>query len=305
MQSGVMAKNGTVVDFFLVGAAKAGTTSVYRILDSHPDIFMSTPKETNFFTRREVRQHAFLNKLRIVSSKKDYELIFSRSTPSQILGEGSVSYLAYTGVAKRIFDHNPDAKIIISLRDPVMRAVSHHLMDSRLGYCKHSLQEIFRSPSKYPDHFFQYFDCGLYFARVKEYIDVFSRENVHIILYPDLAHDQKVCAAGIFAFLNVDPCKTHKTTVRENVRKEPKNSVYSFLYQRRFLRALVKHIASPKYLATMESKFFRPGRRPEVSESLIGEIYDFYSNDINKLEQLLNMDMKKIRRFFERNGELQ
>ena len=278
-----------LVDFFLVGAAKAGTTTLYKILDSHPQIFMSEPKEPNFFTSGELRQHGFLSKIRTVSSRADYDRLFSTAAPGQISGEGSVSYLAYRGTARRIFAYNPAARIIISLRDPVRRAISHHAMDQRLRYCKHSLEAIFRSPADYPVHFFQYFDNGLYFDRVREYMEVFPANHIHLILFPELARNQNLCAAELLSFLGVDRTRVPGSAVRENVHRVPRNRLYRFLYQSEFFRTWIKRILSPKYLAVVQDRTFSTADRPPVDKLLLQEMYRFFEEDSRKLESLLGL----------------
>jgi hypothetical protein len=275
-----------LVDFFVVGAAKAGTTTLYRILDSHPQIFMSEPKEPNFFTSGKLRQHGFLSKVRTVSSLADYDSLFSAAAPGQIVGEGSVSYLAYRGTALKIFNYNPAARIVISLRDPVRRAISHHSMDQRLGYCKHSLEEIFRSPTDYPVHFFQYFDNGLYFGRVREYMEIFPANHVHVIMFPELASRQGQCATELLSFLGVDQSRVPESAVKENVHMVPRNRVYRFLYQREFIRAWTRRVLSPKHLAILQNSIFFTADKPAVSELLLRDMYRFFEEDSRKLQSL-------------------
>lgn len=276
-----------MVDFFLVGAAKAGTTSIYRILDSHPQVFMSEPKEPNFFTSEDLRQHGYLSRVRTVSSRADYDRLFAMATPGQVLGEASVSYLAYRGTARKIFAYNPAARIIISLRDPVMRAISHHAMDQRLGYCKYPLEEIFRSPADYPVHFFQYFDNGLYFSRVTEYMEIFPASHIHVIMFPALAGNQQMCATRLLSFLGVDQAHLPVAAVKENAHRVPRNRLYQFLYQSESLRGWIKHALSPKYLAKFQNSIFSNAEKTPVDRLLLQDMYGFFAADSRKLERLL------------------
>ena len=127
------------VNTFIVGAPKAGTSSLHFYLNQHPEICMSSVKEPNFFSAKEV-ENLYYNS-QIVSSTKDYNSLFESDV--KIKGESSVSYLYYKEVAKRIYEYNAKAKIIIMLRKPVDRLFSHYLMDKRLGLCSVSLQEIY------------------------------------------------------------------------------------------------------------------------------------------------------------------
>ena len=130
------------VDFFIVGAPKSGTTSLYHYLASHPDIFMSSKKEPNYFSKSEIKQQELYYPIDELDSFSDYKILFSGSKEGQILGESSVSYLFYPEVASKLHEHNSSAKIIILLRNPIERAFSHYLMDFRLGLVNESFESI-------------------------------------------------------------------------------------------------------------------------------------------------------------------
>ena len=133
--------NRLKVDFFIVGAPKAGTTSLYYYLNEHPEIVMSTQKETDFFSDESLqKQRLYYGKNRIETIEK-YHALF-RQKQDKIYGEASVSYLFYEDVPKKIKTYNPKAKIIIMLRNPTDRAFSHYLMDYRLGLLSTSLDRI-------------------------------------------------------------------------------------------------------------------------------------------------------------------
>ena len=139
------------VNTFIVGAPKAGTTSLHFYLQQHPDVCMSEIKEPNYFTAQEVVKLYY--DVSPVNSEDWYHSIFTKPT-RKVIGEGSVSYLFYPEVAQKIYNYNPEARILIILRNPVQRAFSHYLMDFRLGLCNISLEEILDKPSKYPHFYF-------------------------------------------------------------------------------------------------------------------------------------------------------
>ena len=121
------------VDFFIVGAPKAGTTSLYHYLNEHPEISMSSQKEPDYFSDADIQNEGmYYGKNRIDTIKK-YHSLFDDNSESKLKGEASVSYLFYKNVPQKIKAYNPDSKIIIMLRNPIERAFSHYLMDYRLG----------------------------------------------------------------------------------------------------------------------------------------------------------------------------
>src|SRR5882672_9220913 len=113
-------------NFFIVGAPKAGTTSLYYYLSHHPEVFMSPVKEPNFFSYDETVKQNLYHKEKGVGKFEEYRQLFASSNGHhKAIGEASVSYLFYPSVPQRIHELVPKAKIIISLRNPVERAYSH------------------------------------------------------------------------------------------------------------------------------------------------------------------------------------
>ena len=134
-------------NFFLVGAPKAGTTSLYSYLDQHPEIFMSAIKEPHFFADEIRKEHCdpelrrrmatdngslrdFLSgPMRekrfggIVSDWEDYLRLFANATDESALGEASVCYLWSRTAPGRIAEKIPNAKILVMLRDPAEPSV--------------------------------------------------------------------------------------------------------------------------------------------------------------------------------------
>src|SRR5437763_505157 len=100
-------------NLFVVGAPKAGTTSLWLYLDRHPDIWMAPVKEPQFFSGLWYDQDSYLR-------------LFAPGARFKLRGEASPSYLAKAGVAEASKRVSPDARIVIMLRDPVERAYSKY-----------------------------------------------------------------------------------------------------------------------------------------------------------------------------------
>ena len=129
------------IDFFLVGAARCGTTSLYNYLNNNNEIYLPKIKEPNFFSEVDspkledhdlpipnVSYHS-----KIINSREVYDTLYTEAKKSQLKGDTSPSYLWDKNTAKKIFNHNPKAKIIISLRQPLDRAYSHYIMNYYTG----------------------------------------------------------------------------------------------------------------------------------------------------------------------------
>ena len=100
------------VDFFIVGAPKAGTTSLCHYLNEHPEIVMSRQKETDFFSDESLqKQGLYYGKNRVDKIEKYHNLF--PTLQEKKYGEASVSYLFYEDVPKKIKEYNSNGKIII------------------------------------------------------------------------------------------------------------------------------------------------------------------------------------------------
>ncbi len=152
-------------NFFIVGAPKAGTTSLYSYLDQHPQVYMSAIKEPHFFAA-EIREENLDPELRrgiardaralraflagpmrekrfggIVADWEDYLRLFANANNESALGEASVCYLWSPTAPERIADRIPDAKILVMLRHPAERAFSQYLHSLGNGAIRWSFRE--------------------------------------------------------------------------------------------------------------------------------------------------------------------
>jgi sulfotransferase family protein len=181
-------------NLFIVGAPRSGTTSLYRYLAQHPDVFMSPEKSPNFWS-------AELFPPGSIMSEERYLALFAGAGTRKWAGEASVSYLYSRAAAARIRERSPGAKIIAMLRDPADMIHSLHFRRVELGQepfvgLEQALaaQEGRRSgalPGGYG--LFHYEAVASYSEQLERYFRAFGRENVHVILYDDLRRD----AAGV------------------------------------------------------------------------------------------------------------
>ena len=204
--------------FFILGAAKCGTTSLHGYFGQHPDICVSEPKEPVYFELEYERGPSYY-----------FNRYFSHWSGEPIVGEARHRnlYLPYTPV--RIFRYNPSARLIVCLRNPVERAISHwwHWFSRdeeplslrcsidqdweriRSGaaashfpsYNEHALA-LFPNPQGFVR---TYLDSGYYHEQILRYLDLFPREQLRIVLFDDLACDPARVMTGLFEFLGADP----------------------------------------------------------------------------------------------------
>lgn len=282
------------VDFFIVGAPKAGTTSLYHYLNEHPEIEMSLQKEPDFFSDIEIaKQGMYYGKNRI-STIEEYHQLFNDN--SLLKGEASVSYLFYKGVAQKIKEYNANAKIIIMLRNPVDRAFSHYLMDYRLGIVSDSFEDIIRkkSKSKYKDLFYQqYVEVSEYANQVKEYLNIFDSNNVLILDYDNLKKDIYSEVKKVYKFLSVSVDDNVDLEKKHNTYSMPKNNFIRIIYSFVFLRRVLTFLFPSKLVKKVRSILFKEENKPKLDVETRLELNEYFKSDVKKLSEILKKDFTK------------
>ena len=276
------------VNTFIVGAPKTGTTSLYYYLNQHTNVCMSSIKEPNFFSAKEV--NSLFYKSQIVDDINEYHKLFSQNK-KQIIGEASVSYLFFNEVPNRIYKYNPKAKIIILLRNPIERALSHYLMDFRLGFCSENFEDIIAQPEIFPQYYQQYLELGNYFLQLKRYLNVFNENQLSIVFYDDLKSNSQKVMKHIFSFLEIEFQNLDYSI--QNSFLSPSNIFVSELYKFNSLRKIVKSLFPEPFLSLVKSIFFSNNSKPTFSVSIIKQLNAYYKSDIVELEKLLNKDLSK------------
>jgi len=281
-------------NFTIVGAPKAGTTSLYHYLSDHPQVFMSTPKEVDFFSCEAIEsQGLYFNDFK-VKSFSEYEKLFDSVTNEKAIGEGSVSYLFYPDTPIKIKECLPEIKIIIMLRDPLSRGFSHYLMDHRLGLVDISYDAIVRQDSEHEKqhlYYQQYVELGLYYKQVKRYFDVFGRESVKIYLQEDLQDNPEKVILDLYGFLEIDHSYSPDLSRKHNVFSMPKNKLIHKLYGVHTLRRLSSKLFPEHLKKTIKSLLFERGRKPVLSTDVRDYLIDIYNEDVLMLEKLIGRDL--------------
>lgn len=283
------------VDFFIVGAPKAGTTSLYHYLNEHSEIEMSSQKEPDFFSDQSLqKQKLYYDKNRIDTIEK-YNSLFEREDVI-LRGDSSVSYLFYEDVPHKIFTYNPDAKIIIMLRNPIDRAFSHYLMDYSLGLISESFETIIQKQSKHKNanlFYQQYIQVSEYSKQIKRYLEVFFKDNIHFIDYEDFKNDTSDVVSSVFLFLGVNDDFQPYLKKKYNTYTAPKNSLIRYVYSFVAFRKMVANILSKNLTKTIRNLLFRSDKKPQLTELTRNFLIKHFESDVRELSELLNKDFTK------------
>ncbi len=282
-------------NFFIVGAPKAGTTSLYYYLKRHPEVFMSAIKEPNFFSYEETIRQNLYHKEKGVGIYEEYKKLFEHANGRhKAIGEASVSYLFYPTVAEKIHQLVPQAKIIISLRNPVERAFSHFFMEHKLGYVNGPLENIVnrKCNHKYAHLWYQqYIELGLYSGQVKRYLDVFGKDNVRVFIYDEISENIESMILNIFGFLQIDKTYIPALEGKYNTYSTPRNSFFRAIYSQKKLRTLARKFIPDEKVESIKNLFLTRKKKELKHDKTVARMNEIFKPDIIQLEKLLNKNL--------------
>lgn len=177
------------VGFVGIGAQKCATTWIYDILRDHPQVGLSVNKEVNFFS--QFYDHGY----------QWYERQFGEAPGATIFGEFSPSYFNDPAVPARVARYSPEIRLILSLRDPVERAISNHRHEVRVGHFQGDDLSLEAGLANNPS----YVDQGLYATHLRRWLESFPLDRCLILLFDDIQTDPDGVARRVYSFLGVDP----------------------------------------------------------------------------------------------------
>jgi hypothetical protein len=212
---------GRVPDFFLVGHAKCGTTALWEMLRSHPQVFMPAVKEPQFFARNQelappAEGKVFEQTGRGVETLAEYLSLFAPAGPGQRVGEASTFYLWSRRAPGAIAAMRPDARIVAILREPASFLYSLHLQmlqngveDERDLRRALELEQERRQGRRIPPRAFwpealMYSERVRYAEQLRRYRDEFGPEQVLVLLYDEFRDENAATLRRVLRFLDVD-----------------------------------------------------------------------------------------------------
>ena len=290
-------------DFFIVGAPKCGTTSLYYYLRQHPEIFLPDYKEPHYFGKDlKKRSNEFID------NDDEYLSLFKDAKSNQKIGEGSTFYLYSKSAPREIKDYNPGAKIIIMLRNPIDFLHSLHAQFLFSGNEDESdfkealnLEEDRIQGKKLPknidmlDKIYYRKHAFRIPGQIQSYLRIFGDENVAVIILDDLHKNPGQCLIKILTLLNVDTNFTPDYSI-QNSNKVVRSFLIRNLIKRYHndlgkLRGIFykKPIGIMRYFINRNAKLLK---RMPVSEVLRNKLMDELNPIIVQLENILHKELK-------------
>ncbi len=303
-------------DFLIIGAAKAGTTSLVEYLKQHPDIYFSPIKEPHFFST-DIRPEHFNKRYyenivmdleryfdqkslkeifeAYVRDKKQYLQLFEDAKPDQVKGEASTTYLYSKEAAENIRKTIPGAKIIAILRNPLERAFSHYQMALKFGFTALPFLEAIKEDQAKAEKGWGiselFLESGLYYEALKRYFDRFPRDQIQVIFQEHLSRETEGTLQQLTEFLNVADF-SFDTGLTHNKAGIPRFRVINEALNKMGLRMKLAKLLPTPLKERLKSLYLKKPNHsiddePEAKQFLL----DFYQEDIRKTEKLLNTDL--------------
>jgi len=212
--------------FLIVGAQKSGTSSMFRLLEMHPQVYGSLKKEVHFFDR---------NYGKGINWYKSHFPMKKKIKKGCVTGEASPCYLMFPHAAERISQLLPNVKLIILLRNPVERAISQYFHEVSGGRESLSMEEAFKAEDDrirpelkrlhedktyhstiYRDY--SYKKRGVYIDQIRQYLQFFNREQLCIIKSEEYFENPNHIVKKAYAFLGVDDSFTPRASKPKKIR---------------------------------------------------------------------------------------
>lgn len=282
-----------MTNLFIVGAAKSATSSFHDYLSQHPEINMSSVKEPNFFSSKELsNDNLYYNEAPLVKSNEDYESLFIQNDSFKIRGESSVSYLFYPEVAKRLKEYNAKSKVLIFLRNPIQRAFSHYLMDFTAGYINVSFSELIKNSELNIKAYQQTILQSFYFDQVKNYLEVFGNKKVKIIIFEEIENNTDAIMKEIENFLEIDHFNGYHFD-KKNSFSYSNSRIINFFYRSQYIKIFLRKLISKQKINSLKL-FFLKGKKPLISVESKGFLENLFKEDVQSLSNLLNKNLNSI-----------
>jgi hypothetical protein len=294
-------------NFFILGAAKSGTTSLYHGLEKHPQVHLSTPKEPYFFEDEYEQGPEFY-----------WRTYFAAGWAGQpLIGDARAAHLYLPYVPQRIYATVPDARLVAILRNPVERAFSHWWMQRCYGREPLGFDEALRENRQAIDNGDSYegeraerlwrahiaperdarglrpvsarpfIEAGHYADHLERYLRYFPRSQLCILFHDDLRRAPLETMRRLYEFLGLDPADLRSAPARENVAltgfSRPLFEVSN--------RLRLDRVVPRKVLSILRTALSQIGSRPQMSPQSRDWLRDHYEPHNRRLEALVGRDL--------------
>jgi hypothetical protein len=304
-------------DFFIVGHPKSGTTALYEMLRTHPQIYMPELKEPWFLADEQLFRDSRVA-LGLPDTLADYLSLFDPAGPEQLVGEASARYLWSRTAASRIAEVQPRARIVAILREPAsflrslhLQLVQQHQEPERDLRRAISLENE-RSQGRYRINHGSYWPPVLLYSEYVRYVEqlrrfqeLFPPEQILVLIYDDFRRDNAATVRAVLRFLDVDetqPIETMEANPTVRVRSRHLNDLLRAVYMgggplsgavKSGIKALIPRQLRRGALDRVQRRLVFGDARPP-DEGLMTELRRRYKPEVVALSEYLDRDLVKL-----------
>ncbi len=274
----------TLPNFLVIGAPKAGTTSLHDYLRAHPQVYMAPVKAARFFCYKGQTNRAKYP----AATLADYEALFAGVRDETAIGEATAIYLEHPDAAARAHAVIPKARIVAILREPVQRAFSIHQMNLRdrgTNAGKDFLAALRDDPAL----------RRLYHEGLAPWYAHYPREAIKVMLLEDLRRDAAGAIRELFGFLGVDPDFVPELKVSNPGGVPRLQSLHGLMVNRR-LRQIARAVLPEGVIGAAKDLRSLNLQKREMTEAERAGAYPWFAEDIRRTETLIARDLSAWRR---------
>lgn len=294
-------------DFVIAGSGKSGTTSLYSYLSQHPEICLSQINFPIIGSKYHVKEINFFNR-HFEKGQDFYKKFFENCGPNYVMGEASQNYFISSKAPRRMYEYNPDFRLIFILRDPASRTYSEYKFHVQTRGWKISFDELLKKLDNYGtkdksknEIFEDFIEKSLYYKHINRFLDYFPKKQMLFILFREYTSKPDEVLEEVGDFLGVSTFNFDDSSIKRNPSRKPlshdfQKLIYKIGYRdmfyedenmfKRGVRYLFKHIGE-RLNHLPRSKDF-PELSPENRELLIQK---YFIEDIKRLEKLIDRDL--------------
>jgi len=286
------------IDVMIIGAQKAGTTSLLRYLGEHPECVSHPQKEFAYFVDSDEYDNSY---------KKAFQKYFwgiEIDEKRKVIAKSAGLYVNENAI-KRLAEHNPKCEIIFILRNPVERAYSSYLMEKNYGNAKFKFSELPELIKRHQENdeswgYSFFIDYGLYANYLKILYNYFPKEQVTVALYSDFKFSPLSLCQEIFKKIGIDSSFIPNTEVKHNVTNKTRSKTIARAIKhvlrkngriRNFLVRLIPSNKAYKYGEILRSVNKTNKKYSNMQSSVRDFLVNFYKPHNDELEKMINKNL--------------
>jgi len=266
-------------DFIIIGAMKSATSTLHNQLSAQPGIFMSTPKEPNFFSDDEIYNQ----------SLDWYTALFSDADTEQICGESSTHYTKlpdYPETIQRLKAAIPQPKLIYVMRHPIDRLVSHYMHQWSEGVISCDINQAI---DRYPE----LIDYSCYGMQITPYFEAFGSKSVLPLFFEGLKANKNKTLNRVGEFIGLtEPLIWVDDLAQDNVSSQRIRRFYGYeLLINSKPMAWLRKALIPQRLRDRVKQQLSMQRRPEISSAQLARITEIFDRDLQTVGDWIDVQL--------------